>query len=131
MKLSRFLLVIVIGVFLSALADWLLSGVLFHSAYNASPEIWRTGMSESAKIGWSAAITVIGAAAFAWLVGRNGRPNWHGAMHTALAAWLAGPVPVLLTDLLWIKLSPTACAVNAVEWLIRFVIVGLAAAALL
>jgi hypothetical protein len=131
MRLSRYLLIVVIGVFVGALSDWLLSGVLFHSAYLTSPEIWRTGMNEGAKIGWSAAITVISVAAFAWLVGRNGRPRWHSAMHTTLAVWLAGPVPVILTDVLWIKLSPTAGAVDAVEWLVRFVVVGLAAAALL
>ncbi|HEY1880731.1 MAG TPA: DUF1761 family protein [Caulobacteraceae bacterium] len=131
MRFSRYLVVVVIGVVVSACIDWLLSGVLFHGAYNATPEIWRTGLTEATKIGYSAAFSVIGVAAFAWLVGRSGRPDLRSALLVALAAWLAGPVPVLLTDLIWIKLDSTAVAVNGAEWLARFVVTGLAAAALL
>lgn len=131
MKWLRLLLVVVLAVVASSFADWLISGVLLHDAYSQAPDIWRAGGDEGARIGLSMAVSVIGVVGFVLLVGRDGRPSPGGGLKTAMLAWLAGPVPVVLTDLVWIKMTPLIAGSTALEWLARFVIAALAAAWLL
>jgi uncharacterized membrane protein YdbT with pleckstrin-like domain len=53
------------------------------------------------------------------------------AVSVAAVAWVAGPLPVTLQNLQWMRLHPVIAASHATGWLVRFMITGLLSAWLL
>jgi len=62
---------------------------------------------------------------------------WTGALtvrselHLAELAWIAGPVPILFSNIVWIRMHPWLGVSHALGWLARFVASGLIAGWLL
>ena len=48
-------------------------------------------------------------------------------IHMAGCAWLAGPVPIIFSNIVWIKMHPLLGVSHSLGWLARFIISGLIA----
>jgi hypothetical protein len=130
MKWLRFAAVVLLASFITSFAEWAISGMWLTPYYMKNPDTWRTG-AEQARILHSELVGLVSCIALTWLIGRNGRPSLGAAIGTALLAWFAGPFPVQATDHLWVRMDFMVAAGQAVEWLIRFLLVAVLSALLL
>lgn len=138
-------LALLAAVVLTAFADWLFFGVLFHQHYLAFPEVWRRspGMaggtvggpgggagSEGRAILLSSlagALTPIAMVALcAWLPLSGGR-----VWILALLLWAMIPLPLLVGNYLFIKLHPLILLAHALGWLAKLAACAAAAVLLL
>jgi hypothetical protein len=118
--------VIVLSSFIASFSDWLFMDVLVHRFYLSSPDVWRPRGGRVRII----LSQIIGTAASAGVVAlclwAPGRP-----VPVAVAAWVAGPLPVILQNLQWMRLHPGVAGSHAVGWLIRLLVAALLASWLL
>jgi len=131
MDWAWFVLAVIVSGVVASFTDWLFMGMLFHKQYLETPDIWRQGASERFKIIYSEVIGLITCAAFTWLLLATQRQAMPIGLKTAVEAWAVGPLPVLLTNGLWIRLSPYITASHSVGWLARLLITAAVAAWLL
>ena len=121
--------VIAAGV-LGSFTDWLFMGVLFHSAYNTYPEIWKPGIREGKDTGaiiWANVICLVMGAAVIALCAIAGVNNVLGGLGVALFAWIAGPLPVLVINGFFVKIDPKITFAHCLGYLVRLLIAGAAA----
>ncbi|HEY5070930.1 MAG TPA: DUF1761 domain-containing protein [Caulobacteraceae bacterium] len=127
----RLLIVIVLAAIAGSFTDWLFMGVLFHDRYNAHPEVWREGRTDVRKIVISSLVATIGTAGFAYLLARTGPVFLGPALAWAALVWIAGPLPLLAVNGLWLKIHPLVTTAHALGWLARFAVTAGIAAFLL
>lgn len=121
----------VVGAALGSIADWIFAGVLFHGRYQRHPEIWRTGGSESLRIGGAQILCLLTSVAFVALASALGTVDLPGALRLAGMIWLIAPLPLLVTNVLFIKIDPLVTASHAVGWLTKLLLIALATAILI
>jgi hypothetical protein len=46
-------------------------------------------------------------------------------LHMAELVWVAGPLPVIFSNIVWIKMNPVLGVSHSLGWLARFAISGL------
>jgi len=128
MNWTSFLLTVLAAGVAASFTDWLFMGVLFHEKYMAYPEIWRIppGANETSLIVLSTALGFLTAAVFAALCWRFGLHSWTATLKLAVALWAAGPLPIIVTNALWIKFHPATAFSHVLGWLARL---GVTAAA--
>jgi hypothetical protein len=134
MNWTRFLLAVVVSGLGASITDWLFMGVLFHDKYLETPETWRakSGQPEVTSIVASTVIGFVSCAAFLYLCYWTGALSVHRAsLRMAVLAWLVAPLPLILTNVLWIKMHPLLGLSHSLGWLVRFVITALVAGWLL
>lgn len=115
---------------IATFTDWLFMGVLFHERYNRYPEIWWPSFREKGDkraILYSSLLGYVTAGGIVALCVVAGVRGFAPALLLAAIAWLAGPLIVLVTNGLWIKLDPRVTLAHALGWLARFLIAGVAA----
>ena len=100
---------IVAGTVLGSLADWLFAGILFYERYQRHREVWREG-GERGRIIGAQALAVLTSAAFVLLAMTAHQTNIRGAGMLAFLAWLIGPLPLLATNHLFIKIDAMVTA---------------------
>jgi hypothetical protein len=130
MHWTRFLLAIAVSGLAGTVTDWLFMGVLFHNKYLETPEIWRLkhGESQTSSIVASTLLGVVSSAAFIYLLYWTGALTVHHAeLRMAGVVWMVGPVPVILSNVVWIKMHPLLGLSHTLGWLVRFVVTGLIA----
>jgi hypothetical protein len=121
--------VLVSGV-LGILTDWLFMGLLFHSAYNTHPEVWRPGVGEGkdrAAITWSSILGFIVSAAVIALCALSGVDGIWSGLGVAFITWLAGPAVVVVVNGLFVNIDPRITAAHCAGYLVRMLIAGAAA----
>lgn len=123
----HFALVVAASGVIASFTDWLFMGLLFHKQYLEAPEVWREGLPEGRKILWSELIGLISSAGFAWLLIVLRQDTLAAGLVAAVLVWLAGAVPVIFTNVLWMKLPPVLGLSHSAGWLARLVITALAA----
>jgi hypothetical protein len=119
---------------LMTFTDWLFFGVLFHDRYLKYPEVWRYighGPVERSAILWSSLLDFVVAAAFIFLCDRLYVYDLEPALMVAALAWIAGPLVVVVTNSLFVKMDGWVTAAHALGYLVRFVIAAVAAAMVL
>lgn len=119
------------GAILGSIADWLFAGVLFHDRYQEHPEIWRTGTSETFRIGAAQILCLLTSVAFVALADGLDRVDLGGALKLAAMIWLVAPLPLLITNCLFIKIDPLVTASHAVGWLAKLLLIAVATAIIL
>jgi hypothetical protein len=130
MNWTRFLLAVVVSGLGASVTDWLFMGVLFHNKYLETPEIWRAkpGQSETTNIVASTVIGFVSCAAFIYLCYWTGALTVHHAnLRMAVLIWLVAPLPLILTNALWIKMHPLLGLSHSLGWLARFVVTAVVA----
>jgi hypothetical protein len=115
---------------LGALTDWLFMGVLFHSAYNRYPEVWREGVREGrsrSAILWAVALGYVMTAAvmaLAWLAGVH---RIREGLIIGALAWLAGPPTVIIVTNMFVKMDCRITFAHCAGYAARMLIAGAAA----
>jgi hypothetical protein len=133
MNWAHFLFAILAAGIVSSFTDWFFTGVLFHDRYNAYPEIWRRSVvkSEAPAIGWSLALGFLTSAAFVTVAVVFHVHGYRETLPLAGLCWLMVPLPLLITNALFIKLHPLTVVANSLGWLAKLVICAFATAFLL
>jgi hypothetical protein len=123
-----FLAVLVSG-FIFSLTDWVFGGILFHAKYSAHPEIWRLapGKSEAGSVIGSVALGFLTAAAFMAACVVFAIHGYRADFELAGLCWLMIPIPLLVTNALWIKMHPLVVVSHALGWLAKLCVGALAA----
>ena len=128
MNWARFLLAVVLSGFATTLTDWLFMGVLFHKKYLATPGIWRIkpGQSDTRSIVLSSLLGVLSCAVFLYLCVWAGTPFvYRATLHMAFFVWVAAAVPIIFSNIVWIKMDPLLGVSHSLGWLARFVVTGM------
>src|SRR5207302_11436420 len=102
-----------------------------HDRDEVVPERWREARDERRRIilaQGSSGMTAIG---FVLLASRLHVVQMESALLLAAAIWFIGPLPLLLGNHLFIKLDPLVTISHAVGWLVKLLLIGVIAAALL
>lgn len=118
----------IIGAILGSIADWIFAGVIFHDRYQRHPEVWRTGTSEALRIGAAQILCLLTAVAFVTLANMLGPLDLAGTLKLAAMIWLIAPLPLLVTHSLFIKIDPLVTASHAIGWLVKLLLIAVAAA---
>lgn len=124
MHWMRFVAIVVGAGVVSSLTDWLCAGDWLHRRYTYR-EIWREGNEEKA-IALTSPLPFLTCGMFAgiciWL-GVHSIPN---SLKLALAVWLIGPLPLILTNAAFMKLHRVFVAFYAAGWLVKLIIAAVA-----
>jgi hypothetical protein len=109
----------------SSLTDWFFFGVLFHSRYQAYPEVWRSEFSGNKewKAVWMATfLSIFMAGTFLILVHGLGLHGFLRPLKLALAIWVIAVVPITVTNFIFIKLHPGVLVSHSLGWLVRLAV---------
>ena len=126
----RYVLALAVASVATAFSDWYFMGVLFHDKYLIYPEVWRhqgDRRGESLAVAWSTLTGVLSAGAFLWLAVRLGVSSSNQVFLLAGGLWLAGPVPLLLTQGAFIKIHLLNTVAALLGWLVRFALFAITA----
>ena len=128
MNWIRVALTLLVGGFVASLTDWIFMGDWLYSRYNQYPEIWRHshGQGEMKAIAWSVPLPFITCAVFTLLCARLNLHSYSATLKLAAAIWLVGPLPLLITNALFIKLHPAITVSYCLGWLVKLVVAALA-----
>ena len=120
------LVAIVIGAgVVSSLTDWFFAGDWLHRRHTY-PEIWRQG-AESRAIALSSPLPFLTCAVFVYAAARLGLHSVVSTVKLAVAVWLIGPLPLILTNAAFMKLHRVFVLSYAVGWIVKLTIVAVAA----
>jgi hypothetical protein len=131
MNWTRFLLTVAASGVAGMFTDWLFMGVLFHKKYYETPEIWRKppGKPETGYIVASTLLGVLGSAALIFLcIWAGALGSFSGALRVAVLAWLAAPLPVIGSNVIWLRMHPLLGVSHSLGWLARFTVTAAIAA---
>lgn len=125
MSTGRIALAVVLSGMLVALTDWFFMGVLFHNKYMAHPEIWRRpGSPETGAIMGSTLLGFVTCGAFVTACPMLHIAGLRQTLEFAAAIWVIAPVPMLITNALWIKMHPLVVAAHSLGWLAKLAVVA-------
>ena len=116
---------------LSVLTDWLFMGLLFRTAYDAHPEIWRSGLRERGAAVWSGALGLVMSAGVVALVAVAGAGTPLAGAGVGFLAWLAGPLVVSVVTGLLVKIDTRITVANCLGTLARMAVAGAVAGLML
>jgi hypothetical protein len=124
MNWMRLIAIIVGAGIISSLTDWFFAGDWIHRRFTY-PEIWRKGC-EGRAIALTSPLPFLTCGVFAFVAARLGLHSVSGAVKLAVAMWMIGPLPLILTNAAFIKLHRVFVVSYATGWLIKLLIVALA-----
>jgi hypothetical protein len=121
MSWIRFALAILAGGILSSLTDWLFMGDLLYKRNNKHPEIWRYpgGKGESKAIACSSPFPFLTCAVFALVTSEFHVRSLDAGLRLAFEIWLIGPLPLILTNSLFMKVQPMIAMAHSLGWLVK------------
>ncbi len=116
MNWARLVAIVVGAGVVSSLTDWFFAGDWIHRRYTY-PEIWRQG-AEGRAIALTSPLPFLTCGVFAYVTARLGLHSVSGAVKLAVAVWLIGPLPLILTNAAFMKLHRVFVVSYAIGWLI-------------
>ena len=130
MSWTRFAIAVLAAGVVSSLSDWLFMGDLLYRRFNQHPEIWRHkgGQGESAAIAWSSPLPFLTCGVFVLLCVGLRLHSLSATVKLAMAVWLIAPLPLLVTNALFIKLHPAIAASYSLGWLVKLLVAAAAMA---
>ena len=124
MNWARFVAIAIGAGVVSSLTDWFFAGDWIHRRYTY-PEIWRQG-KESRAIALTSPLPFVTCGVFTFVAARLGLHSVSSALKLAVAVWVVGPLPLILTNAAFMKLHRFFVASYAIGWLAKLVIVAVA-----
>jgi len=124
MNWGRLVAIIIGAGVVSSLTDWFFAGDWIHRRYSY-PEIWRQG-EESRAIALTSPLPFVTCGVFAFVTARLGLHSVSSALKLAVAVWVIGPLPLILTNAAFMKLHRVFVVSYAIGWLTKLVIVAAA-----
>ncbi len=126
MSPGRVALAVVLSGVVVSLTDWFFGGVLFHGKYMAHPEIWRRpGGPETPAIIGSTLLGFVTCGVFVTACPMLHIAGFHQTLEFAHAIWLIAPVPLLITNALWIKMHPLVVLAHSLGWFVKLSVVAM------
>jgi len=104
----------------TSLTDWFFAGDWIHRRYTY-PEIWRKG-DEAKAIARTSPLPSLSCAMFAIAAIELTDGSASSKFALAVAIWLIGPLPMILTNAAFIKLHRVFVAAYASGWLVKLLI---------
>ena len=124
MNWIRFVAIVLGAGVVSSLTDWFFAGDWLHQRFTY-PEIWREG-AEGRAIALSSPLPFLSCGVFAYLAARLGLHSVASTFKLAVAVWLIGPLPLILTYAAFMKLHRVFVTSLATGWLVKLAIVAVA-----
>jgi hypothetical protein len=124
MHWARFVAIVIGAGVVSSFTDWLCAGDWIHRRYTY-PEIWRQGGEERA-IALTTPLPFLTCGVFAWVCVWLALHSLASTLKLAVAVWLIGPLPLILTNAAFMKLHRVFVAFYAAGWLVKLAIVAIA-----
>jgi hypothetical protein len=133
MPWARIAIAILASGFVSSMTDWLFMGDWLYKRYDRNPEIWRYrgGQGETKAILWSSLLPFLTCGAFILVCSRLHLYSYSASLKFAVAVWLIGPLPLTITNALWIKLAPAIATSYSTGWFVKLAVAALAVALIL
>jgi hypothetical protein len=133
MPWGRIALAVLLSGIASSLTDWLFMGDWLYKRYDRNPEIWRNrgGQGEINPILWSSLLPFLTCGVFVVLCTGLHLYSYGATPKLALAIWLIGPLPLTVTNAIWMKLAPAIATSYALGWLVKLALAALAVALIL
>lgn len=127
MDWKHFLVAVVLSGIAGSFADWFFAGVLFHDKYMVYPEVWRPTLrqNDARPIAWSMILGFVTYAAFMAACVVFNIHGYRSGLQFAVLLWLMIPVPLTITNALFIKLHPLIVVSHSLGWLTKLVIAAL------
>jgi hypothetical protein len=122
MNWMRFVAIVVGAGVVTSLTDWFFAGDWLHRRYTY-PEIWRQG-TEGRAIAVTSPLPFLTCGVFAYATARLGLHSVESAVKLAVAVWLIGPLPLILTNAAFMKLHHVFVVFYAMGWLVKLAIVA-------
>jgi hypothetical protein len=128
MNWTRSVLAILGSGIVSSFTDWFFMGDLHYKRAKKHPEIWRLpgGVGESKAIAWASALPFLTCTAFVVLCNQLHLRAAPDTFKMAFAIWLMCPLPLIVTNALFMKLQPMIAAAHALGWLVKLSLGALA-----
>lgn len=108
----------------TSLTDWFFAGDWLHRRWTY-PEIWRPGV-EAKAIALTSPLPFLTCGVFSYATARLGIHSAGDAVRLAIAVWLIGPLPLILTNAAFMKLHRVFVASYSIGWLLKLTIVAAA-----
>jgi hypothetical protein len=124
MNWMRFVAIVIAAGVVTSLTDWLFAGDWLHRRYTY-PEIWRQG-AEGRAIALTSPLPFLTCGVFAYILAWLGFHSIASAVKLAVAIWLIGPLPLILTNAAFMKLHRVFVVSYAIGWLVKLTIVAAA-----
>jgi hypothetical protein len=125
MNIAHFAEAVLAATIVSSFTDWFFFGVLFHSRYQAYPEVWRSefsGTNEWKAIAMATALSIFMSGTFMCLVHKLGLHGFLQPVKLALAIWMIAVLPITVTNFIFIKLHPGVLLSHLLGWLVRLTV---------
>jgi hypothetical protein len=124
MNWTRFVLITIGTGVVTSMTDWFFAGDWLHRRYTY-PEIWRQGI-ESRAIALTSPLPFLTCGVFAYTAARLHVHSIASNAELAVAVWLIGPFPVVLTNAAFMKLHRVFVASYITGWLAKLLVVAIA-----
>jgi hypothetical protein len=131
MNWAQVFLAFVASAILASFTDWYFFGVLFHDRYRATPGVWRQysdKKDEMRSIALSELFMGVSSFVFTVVCGRQGWTSLSNAAVAALVAWVMLPVPLLLTNAVYVPMSRLIVVSHSLGWLARLLVTAICVA---
>jgi hypothetical protein len=122
MDWTRFVTIVACAGVASSLSDWFFAGDWIHKRFTY-PEIWRKA-SEGRATAVAALLPYVTCAVFAYTANRLDLATVHSTVKLAVAVWVIGPLPLILTNAAFIKMHRVFVISYAIGWLVKLMIVA-------
>jgi hypothetical protein len=124
MNWIRFAAIVVGTGIVTSLTDWFFAGDWLHKRFTY-PEIWRKD-AETRAIALTSPLPFVTCGLFTLVLAWLGLHSLATTTILALAVWLIGPLPLILTNAAFIKLHRFFVVSYSAGWLLKLMIVALA-----
>ncbi|MDD5543842.1 MAG: hypothetical protein PHX83_11770 [Acidobacteriia bacterium] len=134
MEWTRIILATLAGGIGATLTDWVFFGILFHDKNKAFPEVWRRpegGKGETQAVVIATLLGFLTCFCFVFLCSRTAFIQWVRTWKMAVGLWLMIPVPILVSQHLWMKVHPLVTLTHALGWLAKLLVAAAVVAWLL
>lgn len=107
---------------LATFTDWLLAGDWLQKRFG-NPEVWRRSGSVLSVLTSTALpfITCAGFAVLAWKLQLVGMRN---CVKLGLAIWVIAPLPLIVSNAIFLKLNRVFAVLHAASWLVKLMIIA-------
>jgi hypothetical protein len=122
MNWMRFILVVIGAGVVTSLTDWFFAGDWIHRRYTYQ-EIWRQG-AEGRAIVITSPLPFLTCGVLAYIIAWLGLHSLGSAVKLAVAVWLIGPLPLILTNAAFMKLHRVFVVSYAAGWFVKLTIVA-------
>jgi hypothetical protein len=124
MHWTRLLAAVIGSGIATSMTDWFFAGDWIHRRFTY-PEVWRKGPEIRAILA-SCLFSFVTCASFIGLTCWLGIHSLAAMMKTSLLVWIIGPLPLILTNAVFIKLHRVFVVFYSAGWLVKLLIAAFA-----